>query len=72
MFKNGTRVVLPIMDVPTEIVISVPDGSLPAIAVKIEYDNEGLHFLTPWGMCGITKEVIENAESSTVLPELHN
>ena len=75
MFKDGLRVVPPVLIAPCEIVVRV-DGNLNPIVVKIEYDEEGLHFLNEWGMVTLSNNVIEvnldESQSEVHVPELHN
>ena len=74
MFKDGMRMVPPVLMAPFEIVVA--GENLPQQVVKVEYDEEGLHFLTNWGMCGISKEQIGEGkiveESKTALPPMHD
>ncbi len=64
MFKDGLRVVPPVLIAPFEIVAANDKEQVP---IKIEFDEDGLHFLTPWGMCGIRKEDLYET-SNPVLP----
>lgn len=64
MFKDGLRVVPPVLMAPFEIVVANEKEQAP---IKIEFDEDGLHFLTPWGMCSIRKEDLYET-SNSVLP----
>lgn len=76
MFKDGLRVVPPVLTVPFEIVVATDNVNLPPQQVKIEYDEDGLHFITNLGMATLNEknvgegEIIE--ESNDVLPALHD
>lgn len=65
VYKNGTRIVPPVLTAPIEVMIRV-DGQLNPVSVKIEYDEDGLHFFNQWGMAHLKEEPHE--KSDTLLP----
>jgi len=75
VYKDGTRIVPPVLTAPIEVMIRV-DGNLNPVIVKIEYDEDGLHFLNQWGMATLSEknagegEIVE--KSNDVLPTLHD
>lgn len=75
VYKDGARIVPPVLTAPIEVMIRV-DGNLNPVIVKIEYDEDGLHFFNQWGMATLSEkntgegEVIE--KSNDVLPALHD
>lgn len=68
MFKNGLRVVPPVLTAPFEVVVAGESQDLPQQTVKIEYDEDGLHFITDWGMTTInsTTLILEEEEDTNV------
>lgn len=68
MFKDGLRVVPPVLIAPFEIVVARETQELPPQSVKVEYDEDGLHFITNWGMCSIRKEDLYEEDSATLPP----
>lgn len=69
MFKDGLRVVPPVLIAPFEIIAANDKKQMP---IKIEFDEDGLHFLTPWGMATLNEKNLQEGEaietSSAVLP----
>lgn len=76
MYTNGARVLPPIVQTPYEIVVTTNKVELPPQTIQIEYDNDGLHFLTDWGMVSINKDNVKEGEivetSNAALPPLHD
>lgn len=64
MFKDGMKIVPPVLVAPFEIVVA--GENLPQQVVKVEYDEEGLHFLTQWGMQTIRKEDLNEGSAICV------
>ena len=58
MFKDGLRVVPPVLIAPFEVVVARESQDLPPQTVKIEYDEDGLHFITDWGMTTINSSAL--------------
>jgi len=70
VYKNGTRIVPPVLTAPIEVMIRA-DGDLNPVSVKIEYDKDGLHFMNNWGMAHLREgDLIEKSDS--VLPPMHD
>lgn len=71
VYKNGARVAPSVLTTPCEVVLATKNRMFQPQTIKIEYDEDGLHFLTNWGMCSIRKEdLIEKSDS--ILPPMHD
>lgn len=70
VYKNGVKVVPPVLTAPIEVMIRA-EGDLNPVLVKIEYDEDGLHFLNNWDMCSLREgDLIETSDS--VLSSMHD
>lgn len=61
VYKDGARIAPPVLTAPIEVMIRV-DGNLNPVTVKIEYDEEGLHFFNQWGMATLREDNLIEGE----------